>query len=110
MNLRIVAATIVAASVATPAFADGGHDYPTGAQSGSLSSNTIAVSSASSVSQFGSITEQCKTREQVRQELIPAYHDGVLPTSKHDYPPSPATIARNKELYNLFASKWAAQH
>nr|WP_310678379.1 hypothetical protein [Burkholderia multivorans] len=46
----------------------------------------------------------------VIQELIQAYHDGLLPTSKHDYPPSEATIARNKELHQLSEPKWAAQH
>ncbi|WP_438397131.1 DUF4148 domain-containing protein [Caballeronia sp. DA-9] len=42
-----------------------------------------------------------KTRQQVQQELMQAQHDGIVPVSKHDYPPSPARIARNKELHAL---------
>ncbi|HDR9037942.1 TPA: DUF4148 domain-containing protein [Burkholderia contaminans] len=110
MNVRIVAAIIVAATTATSAFADGGHDYPNvGTSSGTTSSHDIALS-ASTVSQSGSDAPNGKTREQVRQELIRAYHDGVLPISKRDYPPSPQAIARNKELHNLVEPKWAAQH
>ncbi|HDR8911271.1 TPA: DUF4148 domain-containing protein [Burkholderia multivorans] len=109
MNFRNIAAFVIAASAATSAFADGGHDYLNIAQSNSPVSNTT-VEPAPAVSQFGNAPSQGKTREQVRRELIQAYHDGLLPTSKHDYPPSPATIARNKELHNLIEPKWAAQH
>ena len=110
MNIRIVAAMVVAASAATSAFADSGHDYPNVAQNSNPVSNTAAVSPAPTVRQSGNPASQGKTREQVRQELIQAYHDGLLPIRKHDYPPSAATIARNKELHKLSESKWAAQH
>ncbi|MGK8405162.1 MULTISPECIES: DUF4148 domain-containing protein [Burkholderia cepacia complex] len=106
----MVAAIVVAASAATSAFADAGHSYPNVAQNSNPVSNTAAVPPASAVSQSGNPTSQGKTREQVRQELIQAWHDGLLPTSRHDYPPSPATIARNKELHHRFEAKWAAQH
>lgn len=110
MNIRIVATIIVAATAATSVFADGGHDYPNIRASNGTTSSVSIASSAPMVSQSGSVAPQSKTREQVRQELIRAYHDGVLPTSKHDYPPSPQTIARNKELHNVFEPQWAAQH
>ncbi|MBS2132213.1 DUF4148 domain-containing protein (plasmid) [Burkholderia thailandensis] len=110
MNIRVVAAIIVAATAATSAFADGGHGYPNTIAGNPVASTASITSSASMVSQSGSTAQQGKTREQVHQELLQAYHDGVLPTSKHDYPPSPQTIARNKELHNLFEPKLAAQH
>ncbi|MBF5008658.1 DUF4148 domain-containing protein [Burkholderia pseudomultivorans] len=110
MNIRIVAAIVVAASAATSAFADAGHSYPNVAQNSNPVSNTAAVPPAPTASQSGNAISQTKTREQVRQELIQAYHDGLLPTSKHDYPASPATIARNKELHQIFEAKLAAQH
>ncbi|ABX19940.1 hypothetical protein BMULJ_06275 (plasmid) [Burkholderia multivorans ATCC 17616] len=65
---------------------------------------------APATAQIENTVSRGKTREQVQQELIQAYHDGLLPTSKHDYPPSEATIARNKELHQLSEPKWAAQH
>ncbi|RQS71520.1 DUF4148 domain-containing protein [Burkholderia sp. Bp8963] len=105
MNTRIVAAIIVAVTAATSAFADAGHDYPN-----TVVSTVGNTSPASTVNQSESTVQQGKTREQVRQELIQAYHDGMLPNSKRDYPPSRETIARNKELHNLFEPKWAAQH
>ncbi|VBU23309.1 Uncharacterised protein [Burkholderia pseudomallei] len=44
---------------------------------------------------------QGKTRDEVRQELIRAQHEGVVPASKNDYPPSAALVARNKELHAI---------
>ncbi|MEI5998818.1 DUF4148 domain-containing protein [Paraburkholderia bengalensis] len=44
---------------------------------------------------------QGKTREQVRDELIQAQHDGTLPISKTQYPPNAGTIARNKEVHAI---------
>jgi hypothetical protein len=44
---------------------------------------------------------QGKTREQVREELVQAWRDGLLPYKRYEYPPSDATIARNKELYAI---------
>lgn len=102
-------ALVIAASAATSAFADGGHDYPTVGKNTGLVSNTT-VEPAPAVSQFGNAPSEGKAREQVRRELIQAYHDGLLLTTKHDYPPSPATVARNKELHNLTEPEWAAQH
>jgi hypothetical protein len=44
---------------------------------------------------------QGKTREQVREELVQAWRDGLLPYKRHEYPPSADTIARNKQLYAI---------
>ncbi|MBY4711831.1 DUF4148 domain-containing protein [Burkholderia cepacia] len=44
---------------------------------------------------------QGKTRTQVVNELKQAQHDGVVPTSKTQYPPSSELIARNKELHGI---------
>ncbi|AET94718.1 hypothetical protein BYI23_D012080 (plasmid) [Burkholderia sp. YI23] len=40
-----------------------------------------------------------KSREQVRQELAQAQHDGYTPASRTQYPPTEALIARNKEIH-----------
>jgi hypothetical protein len=42
---------------------------------------------------------QGKSRAQVNQELVQAQHDGVIPSSKTQYPPDANTIARNKQLH-----------
>ena len=44
---------------------------------------------------------QGKTREQVHEELVQAWRDGLLPYKRYEYPPSDATIARNKQLYAI---------
>ncbi|KVR01277.1 DUF4148 domain-containing protein [Burkholderia ubonensis] len=44
---------------------------------------------------------QSKTRQEVLQELLQARHDGVIPSTKQDYPPSPALVARNKEIHRV---------
>lgn len=61
--------------------------------------------SAAAVMFIGGISQvaqaQGKSREQVRQELIQARHDGLTSVRKTQYPPDAATIARNKELHAL---------
>ncbi|UEP23442.1 DUF4148 domain-containing protein [Burkholderia ambifaria] len=42
---------------------------------------------------------QGKTRTEVINELKQAQHDGVVPTSKTQYPPTIEMIARTKELH-----------
>ncbi|MGU3779994.1 DUF4148 domain-containing protein [Burkholderia metallica] len=44
---------------------------------------------------------QGKTRAQVANELKQAQHDGVVPMSKTQYPPSGELVARNKELHGI---------
>lgn len=42
---------------------------------------------------------QGKSREQVREELIVARHDGKIQNGRTQYPPTAATIARSKEVH-----------
>lgn len=42
---------------------------------------------------------QGKSREQVREELIQARHDGLLAANKRQYPPDESAIARNKRSH-----------
>ncbi|WP_341318872.1 DUF4148 domain-containing protein [Paraburkholderia sp. IMGN_8] len=56
----------------------------------------VSIGAASQAAQA-----QGKSREQVREELIRAQHDGVTPVSKTQYPPNADTIARNKELHAI---------
>lgn len=44
---------------------------------------------------------QGKTRTEVVNELKQAQHDGVVPTSKTQYPPTGEIVARNKELHGM---------
>jgi Domain of unknown function (DUF4148) len=52
-------------------------------------------------SAFAQTTTPEMTRAEVHQQLAQAEADGLLPVRKDDYPPSAATIARNKELYAI---------
>ncbi|BAX62591.1 DUF4148 domain-containing protein [Burkholderia stabilis] len=58
---------------------------------------TVAALSIAAFSQ--TVPAQAKTRQEVRQELVRARHDGVIPSPNHDYPASPATVARNQEIH-----------
>ncbi|WP_408580336.1 DUF4148 domain-containing protein [Burkholderia ubonensis] len=62
---------------------------------------TIVIAAASlSIAAFSEgAAAQSKTRQEVLQELLQARHDGVIPSTKQDYPPSPALIERNKEIH-----------
>ncbi|WP_168789734.1 DUF4148 domain-containing protein [Paraburkholderia aromaticivorans] len=44
---------------------------------------------------------QGKSRAEVKQELVQAQHDGVIPTSKTRYPADANTIARNKQTHAI---------
>ena len=50
---------------------------------------------------FAQTTTPELTRAEVRAQLVQAEADGLLPVRKNDYPPSPATIARSKQLYAI---------
>ncbi|ACD18762.1 DUF4148 domain-containing protein [Paraburkholderia phytofirmans] len=83
------------------ALADVGHASPGHApvkQDGSYGSvpQTTLPSSAAPVVKPAA---QGKTRAEVRQELLQAYKDGLIPTTEADYPPSKRTIERNKALF-----------
>ncbi|RQR37630.1 DUF4148 domain-containing protein [Burkholderia sp. Bp9143] len=62
-----------------------------------LISIVVAALSIAAFSQ--SAAAQSRSRLEVRQELLRARHDGVIPSPKHDYPPSRATIARNQDIH-----------
>ncbi|VBB16098.1 DUF4148 domain-containing protein [Burkholderia stabilis] len=59
----------------------------------------IAVAALSIATFSQTVAAQAKTRQEVRQELVRARHDGVIPSPNHDYPASPATVARNQEIH-----------
>lgn len=44
---------------------------------------------------------QGKSREEVRQELIRAQHEGIVPYSKTQYPGTDVWTTRNKQLHAL---------
>ncbi|NTZ88088.1 DUF4148 domain-containing protein [Burkholderia metallica] len=50
---------------------------------------------------FAQTQTQGKSRTQVVNELKQAQHDGIVPTSKTQYPPTGEIIARNKELHGI---------
>ncbi|MGU7769141.1 DUF4148 domain-containing protein [Burkholderia sp. MR1-5-21] len=52
-------------------------------------------------SAFAQSTQAPLTRAEVRQQLIDAQADGLLPSNRNDYPPSPAQVARNRQLYAI---------
>jgi hypothetical protein len=85
MSFAISASTIKEKMMKWPAFA--------------IAITTLAASGA--VAAQGMPDSQGKTREQVREEIVQARRDGRLPYTRHDYPPSAATIKRNKELYAI---------
>ncbi|UVE67529.1 DUF4148 domain-containing protein [Burkholderia pyrrocinia] len=60
---------------------------------------TIAVAVLSIATFSQTVAAQAKTRQEVRQELVRALHDGVIPSPNHDYPASLATVARNREIH-----------
>ena len=65
---------------------------------------TLAVTSIAlilSVNAYAQSKSPGLTRADVFAQLVQARADGILPYHRTDYPPSPATIARNKELYAL---------
>ena len=61
---------------------------------------TLSLGIASQAA-FAQTQTQGKTRAEVINELKQAQHDGVVPTSKTQYPPASEIVARNKELHGL---------
>ncbi|MDR5837428.1 DUF4148 domain-containing protein [Caballeronia sp. LZ034LL] len=59
-----------------------------------LITSSLALALAS-----GAASAQGKSRDQVRQELVQAQHDGDVPSGKTQYPPSEQLVARNKEVH-----------
>lgn len=50
---------------------------------------------------FAQTQTQGKSRAQVVNELKQAQHDGIVPISKTQYPPTAEVVARNKELHGI---------
>jgi hypothetical protein len=50
---------------------------------------------------FAQSTAPQLTRAEVIAQLAEAQRDGLVPTSKSDYPPSEREIARNREIYAI---------
>lgn len=50
---------------------------------------------------FAQTTSSGLTHAEVIQQLQQAQAEGLVPTSKSDYPPSDAEIARNREIYAI---------
>ncbi|CAB3802772.1 DUF4148 domain-containing protein [Pararobbsia alpina] len=105
MKVKLCAA-LIAAMLASSAFADGTHAYP-----GSAMANT-SEGSAASPSGLVSVDAQApagNTRAQVRGELLEAERTGITPAGKFDYPPSAATIERNRQRFSLAEQYWASR-
>jgi hypothetical protein len=51
-----------------------------------------------------------KTRAQVREELLEARRQGLIPTTEADYPPSQRTIDANKARHAVVERYWAANN
>lgn len=116
-------------STALTAFASGGgsaapRDYPiqnTYSTAGQRSATTTPVAAVLPVGATGSTapsqethaatrsTSSGKTRAQVREELVEAQRMGLVPSSKTDYPPSAATIARNQARFQQVEPLWRAR-
>ncbi|MET3229588.1 UNVERIFIED_ORG: hypothetical protein ABIC54_001762 [Burkholderia sp. 1263] len=110
-SISIVAA-LIAATLATSAFADADHDYPKASVSTALPPASSANPSSSNVTTAITPVVQAprgKTRDEVLQELIQARRAGLIPSGGADYPPSEATIARNLARLEAAPQKWATQ-
>ncbi|KDR28413.1 MULTISPECIES: DUF4148 domain-containing protein [Caballeronia] len=92
-------------AVAAPAFAE--HAYRLNGVQPTRVAESLAASSSSTQSYGGSSDGVAatgkigKSRAEVVAEMIQAQRDGIIPTSKNDYPPSERTIERNRELYRI---------
>ena len=60
-----------------------------------------AMLSLGLASQAAFAQTQGKTRTEVIDELKQAQHDGTVPTSKTQYPPTDEITARNKALHGI---------
>ncbi|KVK95850.1 DUF4148 domain-containing protein [Burkholderia cepacia] len=61
----------------------------------------LALAIGTPVAAFAQASSSGPTRADVIAELVQAQRDGTVPTPNWDYPPSPQTIARNRELYAI---------
>jgi hypothetical protein len=59
----------------------------------------VALVSPSTFAQ-GAIA-QSKSRQEIRQELVQARHDGIIPAYRNNFPPNSARVKRNQEVHRL---------
>ncbi|MDR5794227.1 DUF4148 domain-containing protein [Caballeronia sp. LZ008] len=97
MKFRYVSLFVTLAAVASSSFADAGHDFPPATTHAASRDNSVADGSAQATDM--PVAARGKTRAQVMQELIEAQRAGLVPTSRSDYPPSEATIERNRARF-----------
>jgi len=87
-----------------------GHDYPKSVISmqdyGSAETDASQSSPNTVKAQLPTLG---KTREQVQQELIEAERAGLVPSGKHDYPPSQQAINRNRARFSVVENYWASK-
>ncbi len=81
------------------ALADSLHDFPQQQANGAPSSATTSQPAPGWQAQTREAAPAGKIREQVIQELVQAEREGLVPTSRSDYPPSDRLIELNKERY-----------
>ena len=108
MKVKLCAA-LMAGILATSAFADGDHTYPGSAMVSMVDSNQASAASPSGGVNVDVQASTEKTPAQVRAELIDAERAGFVPAGKFDYPPSAATIARNRARFSSAEQYWASR-
>lgn len=96
MKLHHIAIVFCSSAIATSAFADSMHNFPLPHTTGATG---VETRQSSPGWQTTAAAPAGKTRQQVMEELRQAERDGLVPTSRSDYPPSERLIEMNKERY-----------
>ncbi|MDR5751313.1 MULTISPECIES: DUF4148 domain-containing protein [unclassified Caballeronia] len=100
MKLHHLAIAFSFSAASTLALADSLHNFPQQQATGATATSTgQQPASAWQAPASNSAMPVGKTRQQVVEELIQAQRDGLLPTSRSDYPSSERLIEMNKERY-----------
>ena len=101
---------LMAIMSAPSVLAESGHDDPESAISVEAYTGDQAEKSLSSLDAIkAEVPGAEKTRGQVRQELIESEHAGLVPAGRTGYPPSQATINRNRVRFSLAEKYWMKQ-
>ncbi len=96
MKLRHLAIIVCSSVVTSYAFADSMHNFPPQQTTGAAGVESAQTSQGW---QAPAAASTGKTRQQVMEELRQAERDGLVPTSRSDYPPSDRLVEMNKERY-----------
>jgi Domain of unknown function (DUF4148) len=101
MKTRLVAALFVLGTAAIPALAASyGQPMASSHTAASSGADATAQSSSGAPAYSAPVAANAgKTRAQVIHELVDAEHAGLVTTGREDYPPSEATIMRNRVRY-----------